>query len=62
MLQCKIIDAVCRYTGIVRSGKTSLTLGVEVWVLRQGLGDRIKVTGGELTYVAVDAAGNPRKL
>ncbi len=31
----KVGDAVCCYTDIVRVGRTSLTLSVEVWVLRQ---------------------------
>jgi acyl-CoA thioesterase YciA len=55
-------DSVCCYTDVVRTGRTSLTLKVEVWVLRQGRGDRIKVTQAEFTFVAVDAAGKPRKL
>jgi acyl-CoA thioesterase YciA len=55
-------DSVCCYTDVVRTGRTSLTLNVEVWVLRQGRGDRIKVTQAEFTFVAVDAAGKPRKL
>jgi acyl-CoA thioesterase YciA len=55
-------DSVCCYTEIARIGKTSLTLNVEVWVLREGRGDRIKVTHAEFTFVAVDAAGKPRRL
>ena len=37
-------DTVCCYTDVKRLGRTSITLDVEVWVLRQGQGDRIKVT------------------
>ena len=55
-------DAVCCYADIARIGRTSLTLTVEVWVLREGRGDRIKVTDAEFTFVAVDAAGRPRRL
>jgi len=33
-----------------------------VWVLRQGQGERIKVTEAEFTYVAVDEEGQPREL
>jgi acyl-CoA thioesterase YciA len=55
-------DSVCCYTDVVRTGRTSLTLNVEVWVLRQGRGDRIKVTHAEFTFVAVDDDGKPRKL
>ena len=39
----KIGDVVCCYTDSVREGRTSLILRVEVWVLRQGKGERVKV-------------------
>src|SRR5690348_770775 len=34
-------DTVCCYTDVARVGTTSITLGVEVWVLRQGRGERV---------------------
>jgi acyl-CoA thioesterase YciA len=40
----------------------SLTLRVEIWVLRQPVGDRIKVTHADFTYVALDNAGQPRPV
>ncbi len=55
-------DTVCCYTDLIRLGRTSITLGVEVWVLRQGQGDRVKVTDAEFTFVAVDDVGNKRPL
>jgi acyl-CoA thioesterase YciA len=55
-------DTVCCYTDVIRLGRTSITLGVEVWVLRQGQGDRIKVTDAEFTFVAVDDKGIKRLL
>lgn len=55
-------DAVCCYTDVVRVGKTSITLHVEVWVLRQGQGDRVRVTDAEFTFVAVDDNGQPRRI
>ena len=55
-------DSVGCYTDVVRTGRTSLTLNVEVWALRQGRGDRIKVAHAEFTFVAVDEDGKPRKL
>jgi len=58
----KVGDAVCCYTDVDRMGRTSLTLAVEVWVLRQGQGDRIKVTEAEFTFVAVDDDGRPRPI
>ena len=59
-LPVKVGDVVACYTELVRVGRTSLTLRVEVWVLRQRIGDRIKVTSADFTYVALDDAGQPR--
>jgi acyl-CoA thioesterase YciA len=58
----KVGDVVCCYTEPVRTGRTSLTLHVEVWVLRQGRGDRVKVTSAEFTFVALDEDGKPRLI
>jgi acyl-CoA thioesterase YciA len=55
-------DVVCCYTDIRRIGRSSITLDVEVWVLRQGCGPRIKVTAAEFTYVALDESGRPRQV
>jgi acyl-CoA thioesterase YciA len=57
----KVGDVVCCYTDLARLGRTSVTLRVEAWVLRQRLGDRIKVTSAEFTYVALDEDGRPRQ-
>jgi acyl-CoA thioesterase YciA len=56
----KVGDVVCCYTDVLRTGRTSLTLCVEVWVLRQGQGPRVKVTAAEFTFVALDEANRPR--
>jgi acyl-CoA thioesterase YciA len=58
----KVGDVICCYTDLARVGRTSLTLHVEAWVLRQRLGDRIKVTSADFTYVALDGDGKPRPL
>ena len=55
----KVGDVVCCYTDLVRVGRTSLTLHVEVWVLRQGRGERVKVTSAKFTFVALDEGGRP---
>ncbi len=55
-------DVVCCYTETRKTGRSSMTLGVEVWVLRQGCGQRVKVTSAEFTFVALDEAGRPRPL
>ncbi|GGC27569.1 acyl-CoA thioesterase [Siccirubricoccus deserti] len=58
----KVGDVVCCYCDPARTGRTSLTLHVEVWVLRQGQGERIKVTSADITYVALDGQGRPRPI
>jgi acyl-CoA thioesterase YciA len=58
----KVGDVVCCYTDVLRIGRSSTTLCVEVWVLRQGHGPRVKVTAAEFTFVALDGAGNPRPI
>jgi acyl-CoA thioesterase YciA len=58
----KVGDVVCVYTEIVRTGRTSVTLDVETWVLRRGQGQRTQVTAAEIVLVAVDENGRPRPL
>ena len=55
-------DVVCVYTELNRIGRTSITLGVETWVLRRGQGERVRVTAAEFVLVAVDDSGRPREL
>jgi acyl-CoA thioesterase YciA len=55
-------DTVCCYTEVKRLGRTSITLDVEGWVLRQGQGERLRVTEAEFTFVAIDEDGRPREL
>src|SRR3954468_17427228 len=43
MQPIKVGDTVCFYTDVKRVGCTSVTLDVEVWVLRRGRGERVKV-------------------
>ncbi len=54
-----IVSVYCRHTG---SGRTSLTLEVEAWVLRQDQWPEMKVTEASFVMVAVDAAGAPRPV
>ena len=55
-------DVVCCYTDIVRTGRSSITLSIEVWAMRQGQGERLKVTDATFTFVAVGDDGRPRPL
>src|SRR5246127_1097346 len=43
----KVGDVVCVYTDITKTGRTSLTVGVEAYVLRRNQGERVRVTAAE---------------
>jgi acyl-CoA thioesterase YciA len=58
----KVGDVVCCYTETLRVGRSSVTLAIEVWTLRQGQGDRVKVTDAVFTFVAIDDDGRPRPI
>ncbi len=58
----KVGDVVCVYTEIMKTGRTSIIVGVETFVLRRNQGEREKVTAGEFVMVAVDEHGTPRPL
>ncbi len=62
MQAVKVGDAVCFYTSVKRTGRTSITLDVEVWVLRGACGERVMVTRAEFTFVAIGADGKPRDI
>jgi acyl-CoA thioesterase YciA len=58
----KLGDVVCVYTQITKTGRTSITVGVEAYALRRHLEERIRVTAAEFVVVAVDDDGMPRAL
>jgi acyl-CoA thioesterase YciA len=55
-------DVVCCYTETLRQGRTSITLSIEVWTLRQGKGNRVKVTDAVFTFVAIGDDGRPQQI
>ncbi len=55
-------DVLCVYSTITKTGRTSMTIKLEAWALRQRIGAREKVTEGIFTFVAIDADGNSRPL
>ena len=50
-------DVLCVYAAVDRVGRTSMAIHLEAWALRSRLGDRVKVTEGIFTFVALDAEG-----
>lgn len=55
-------DVVSFYAQVVRVGRTSITVDVEVYARRRTLREMVKVTEATLTYVAVDDERRPRSV
>ena len=56
-------DLVSFYARVVREGRTSITVDVEVYAERHPENPVVvKVTEAQLTYVAVDGQGRKREL
>jgi len=55
-------DVVSFYAKVVRVGRTSITVDVEVFARRRVLHEVVKVTEATLTYVAVDDERRPRPI
>ena len=56
-------DVVSCYTEIIKTGRTSITVKVDVYAERNPADKQIvKVTQAELTYVALDENRKPREL
>ncbi len=56
-------DVVSFYTEIVREGRTSMTVRVEVEAERfTEPRKRVRVTGAEVVYVAIDGQGKPAPI
>ncbi|MEK9876293.1 MAG: acyl-CoA thioesterase [Betaproteobacteria bacterium] len=55
-------DLVSFYADVVKVGKTSITVDVEVFAQRRSLHEIVKVTEATLTYVAVDENRKPRVI
>jgi len=57
-------DIVSFYARVIKVGRTSITVDVEVYANRgrTGTRDTVKVTEAQLTYVAVDERRQPRTV
>ncbi|MEO5861442.1 MAG: acyl-CoA thioesterase [Burkholderiales bacterium] len=57
-------DVVSFYADVVKVGKTSITVDVDVYAerLRERAYQSIKVTQAQLTFVALDERGQPRSI
>ena len=57
-------DLISCYADVIATGKTSVTVRVDVYAERseQGQTECIKVTEAKLVYVAIDKNGKPRRI
>ncbi|MDA0306798.1 MAG: acyl-CoA thioester hydrolase YciA [Proteobacteria bacterium] len=56
-------DVVCCYADIQKVGNTSITILIQTWALRKReVNDRVKVTEGVFTFVALDDNGKKRPV
>lgn len=58
----KVGDVVCCYAEIKKVGRTSMTIQIQTWIIREAGGMRLKVTEGDFTYVALGPDGRPRPV
>jgi acyl-CoA thioesterase YciA len=59
----QIGDVLSFYADVMRTGRTSITINVEVFAERGRADTRVvKVTEATLTYVAIDRSGKPRPI
>ncbi|MCB9991371.1 MAG: acyl-CoA thioesterase [Rhodospirillales bacterium] len=57
-----VLDEVSFYTEIEKVGKSSVTVKVEAWALREDLKKYEKVTEGSFVYVSVDKDRKPQPI
>ena len=55
----RVGDTVACYAWLEKIGRTSMKICVDVWVTRYRTGERVKVTNGVFTYVALGDDGKP---
>ena len=55
-------DEVSCYGRVIKVGRSSITVHIESWARRHRTGDRVKVTEGTFTYVAIGENRKPRPV
>jgi acyl-CoA thioesterase YciA len=55
-------DVLCVYCDVRKVGRTSIAIHLEAWALKNRIGERVKVTEGLFTFVAIDQDGKPRPV
>ena len=55
-------DTLCCYCDTLKTGRTSIKVKVEAWAVRRFASERIKITEGIFTYVALDDERKARPI
>lgn len=55
-------DVLCCYAEILKVGRTSMQIKIEAWAMRNFDPERVMVTEGLFTYVAIDDERRPRPV
>lgn len=55
-------DTVSCHASLLKTGRTSMHIDVEVWVQRAKGGELVRVTHGTFVYVAIDDHGRPQPV
>jgi acyl-CoA thioesterase YciA len=55
-------DIVSCHANLLKVGRTSIRIEVEVWAQRAKGGEHVRVTKGTFTYVAIDDKGRPQPV
>ena len=55
-------DEVSCYGRVIKVGRSSMTVHIESWARRHRSGERVKVTEGTFTYVAIGEDRKPRPV
>ena len=58
----KVGDEVTLYATLVKVGRTSMRIHIDVWARARFAKEGAKVTDADFVFVALDEAGNPRAL
>lgn len=55
-------DVVSCYANLVKQGRTSMIIKIDVWTYNQQTQKTIQVTSGQFVFVAVDDHGKPHPI
>lgn len=55
-------DLVCCYADILKTGRSSITIKIQVWAVRMRIREKLLIAEGIFTYVALDEGGRSKPI